>query len=421
MTSRSIWLLSQIARRIWFRATLFSVLAVATALVAIWASPYIPSDLPTKIGADAVDNILGIIASSMLTVTTFSLSTMVSAYSAATNNVSPRATKLLMEDSTTQNVLATFIGSFLFSLVGIVTLSTGAYGERGRVVLFAVTILVIILIVVTLLRWIDHLSRLGRLTETTERVEAATIAAMRVRHRHPYLECSPLLPGETTVPNHAKGIFSPSIGYVQHIDIDALAAVAEKGNQNIFVLSIPGKLVDPTQPLAWVENTVSEDEEASIRSAFAIGDTRSFDQDPRFGASVLAEIASRALSPAINDPGTAIDIIGRAMRVLSVWNEPLKNDAKIRHPNVHIPPIKLTDLFDDLFTPIARDGAGIVEIGIRLQKAFRSLAAFNDIRFSESAKHHSRLAMLRAEKSLGLEFDKDRVKAVADFVDKIGP
>ncbi len=71
-------------------------------------------------------------------------------------------------------MLATFIGSFLFSLVGIIALITGAYGETGRLVLFLVTIGVIILVVVTLLRWIDHLSRLGSVTETTERVEKAT-------------------------------------------------------------------------------------------------------------------------------------------------------------------------------------------------------------------------------------------------------
>lgn len=168
MTSRWVWHLSKITRRMWFRASLFSILAVLTALVAIGLAPYIPSDLPTKIGADAVDNILGIIASSMLAVTTFSLSTMVAAYAAATSNVTPRATRLVMEDTTTQNVLATFIGAFLYSLVGIIALSTGAYGSTGRVVLFVVTAGVIVLIVVTLLRWIDHLSRLGRVSETTQ-------------------------------------------------------------------------------------------------------------------------------------------------------------------------------------------------------------------------------------------------------------
>jgi len=61
----------------------------------------------------------------------FSVSTMVAAYGAATSNVTPRATRLLMEDNTSQNVLGTFIGSFLFSLVGIIALGTGLYGAAG--------------------------------------------------------------------------------------------------------------------------------------------------------------------------------------------------------------------------------------------------------------------------------------------------
>ncbi|HIA0041491.1 TPA: DUF2254 family protein, partial [Escherichia coli] len=106
----------------------------------------IPESVSVKVGAEAVDNILNILASSMLAVTTFSLSIMVTAYGSATTNVTPRATRLVVEDVTTQNVLATFIGSFLFSLVGIIALNMGAYGERGRVILFIVTLVVIALI-----------------------------------------------------------------------------------------------------------------------------------------------------------------------------------------------------------------------------------------------------------------------------------
>lgn len=73
----------------------------------------IPESVSVKVGAEAVDNILNILASSMLAVTTFSLSIMVTAYGSATTNVTPRATRLVVEDVTTQNVLATFIGSFL--------------------------------------------------------------------------------------------------------------------------------------------------------------------------------------------------------------------------------------------------------------------------------------------------------------------
>ena len=109
----------------------------------------------------------------------------------------------------------------------------------------------------------------------------------------------------------------------------------------------------------------------SVVKAFTVGDERSFDQDPRFGLSVLSEIASRALSAALNDPGTAIDVIGRAVRVLSVWSGHAEDDgeAEVLYPRLRVRPVELDDLFDDIFTPIARDGAGVVEVHIRLQKA----------------------------------------------------
>ncbi|MEP1516128.1 MAG: DUF2254 family protein, partial [Nitratireductor sp.] len=196
MVSRWGWLFLQVARRLWFRATLISLLAVAAALLSLVVSPYLPQGLSARIGAGAVENILNIIASSMLAVTTFSLSTMVAAYAAATGNVTPRATRLLMEDTTTQNVLGTFVGSFLFSLVAIITLAMDAYGERGRVLLFAVTIFVVLLIVVTLLRWIDYLLRLGRVSETTQQVETATARAIRGHVERPCLGGRPISPAE---------------------------------------------------------------------------------------------------------------------------------------------------------------------------------------------------------------------------------
>ncbi|KAB0681380.1 DUF2254 domain-containing protein [Aureimonas leprariae] len=412
MTSRWLWLLSRITRRIWFRASLFSVLAVATALVGIVASPYIPSDMPTKIGSDAVDNILGIIAASMLTVTTFSLSTMVSAYSAATTNVTPRATQLVMEDRTTHNVLSTFVGSFLYSLVGIIVLSTGAYGERGRVVLFVVTIGVVIVIVATLMRWMGHLSGLGRVVQTTERVEAAATRAMRERHRRPYLGGRPLRDSASEVPRSARAVFPERIGYVQHVDAGALSDVARDDGGRVFLNAIPGDFVGPDEPIAWVEGFGSDDVGSQVRDAFAIGDTRSFDQDPRFGAIVLSEIASRALSPGINDPGTAIDVIGRAVRLLAIWREP-HEEEEVEHPNVFVPTVELGDLFDDLFTPIARDGAATVEVGVRLQKAFRSLARLSPERFSSHARRHSGQALERAEAALAVEADRLRLQRLA--------
>ena len=415
MSSRWKWLFGLMTRRLWFRATLISFLAVAAALLSLLISPYLPFGVSTKIGADSVDNILNIIASSMLAVTTFSLSTMVAAYSAATSNVTPRATKLLIEDSTTQNTLATFVGSFLYSLVAIITLSMGAYGERGRVVLFAVTVVVVILIVITLLRWIDYLLRLGRVGETTEVVEDAAMEAMKARRRLPNLGGVPMGPDEP-MPAGARPVFPDRIGYVQHIDIGALDAFAEGRQASVFIAALPGTFVHPGRPVAMFVGESDEEVGERVLDAFSVGDERSFDQDPRFGLCVMAEIASRALSPAINDPGTAIDVLGRAVRILAVWAKSEPSD--VAYPHVHVPGLRLGELFDDLFLPIARDGAANAEVQVRLQKALAALAAFEaQERYGENALRHSRNALARAEAAMKFDEDIARVREAAQLVE----
>jgi len=228
MITKWQWKLQQFARMLWVRAALIAVLGVAAAMFGLLGERLIPADLPTKIGADSVESILNILAASMLTVTTFSLSVMVAAYSAATTSVTPRATKLLIQDPTTQNVLAVFIGSFLYSLVSIVALSAGAYGQSGRLVLFVATLLVILLIVVTILRWIEHLTRLGRVGETTDRVETVAASAIRERAEQPFLGGHALRDPAKDRPAEARPLFSTATGYVQHIDMTALSKLAER-------------------------------------------------------------------------------------------------------------------------------------------------------------------------------------------------
>lgn len=410
------WVMAQLTRRLWVRATLLGVLGILAAMLATVAERYIPWTIPGSIGSDAVDGLLAIIASSMLSVTTFSLSVMVSAYGSATNNVTPRATKLLVEDTLTQNVLATFIGSFLFSIVGLIVLKTGAYGDRGRVVLFAVTIAVIALVVVSLLRWIDHLTRLGRVGETTDRVEDATRRAITARLRDPCLGGTPLRAQDTAPPAGALAVSADRIGYILHIDMPALSRLCEERETDMVLNAIPGTFVYPHVPLAYVLNPgkadAADDLRAAVCDAFSLGDERSFDQDPRFGLAVMSEIGCRALSPGVNDAGTAIDVIGRVTRLLSLWAEggaegPAEEPD---FPRIHVPPLETADLFEDGFMLMARDGAGLIEVQLRVQKCLLALSRMGDDAFKAAARLQSRMALDRAEAALGLEADRARLR-----------
>jgi len=411
-SSTWLWWFKRVVAKLWFRASLFSALAAASALLALLLEPLIPERWPALAGADAVDGILQILATSMLMVTIFSLTTMVSAYSAAASHVTPRATRLLLEDSTSQNALSTFLGAFLFSLVGIIALSTGLYGTSGRGVLFVATLVVIVVIVVTLLRWVFHLSTLGQVGDTIARVEKAATAVLDERIANPFLGGAP----PQRLHPSSEPVHAASVGYVLHVDIEALSKVPEAAG-TIHLAVLPGSFVHPSLPIAWIDTTDEEARQA-VRHAFTIGRERSYDQDPRFGLVVLSEIASRALSPAVNDPGTAISVIGTAVRILDRCNEFGRRQAEteVVFPRVHVPALSIDDLFEDLFGPIARDGAAMLEVGIHLQKGLAMLAAAGDESTKRAARRHSTRALEQAQAALALESDRQRLAELASEV-----
>lgn len=135
----SYWkmVLNNLRRKLWWKTVVYGFLGVLAALLGIFAEWFLPDEIPLDISRDAVANLLGIISSSMLAVTTFSIGAMTTAFGSASSGVTPRATALLQEDSVTQNVLSSFIGAFVFSVIGTIVLTTGSYGERGRVVLLS--------------------------------------------------------------------------------------------------------------------------------------------------------------------------------------------------------------------------------------------------------------------------------------------
>lgn len=405
--ARWYWLVTEMAGRLWVRASLYGVVAVLTALAAIYLKRFIPEGFSQEIGAEAVDGILNIMAASMLSVTIFSLSTMVAAYGAATSNVTPRATKLLIEDRISQAALSTFIGAFIFSMVGIIALKTGAYGDSGRLVLFVVTIAVVVMVIFTLLRWIEYLGRLGRVNETIDRLEKAATAALEIRLRSPYMGGSPATDeGEGAAERQA--VLAGIVGYVQYIDVKHLSHLAEKHELFIHIACPPGKFVDENMALAYVEGGADEAVLADIHKGYITGDERSFRDDPRYGLAVLCEVGTRALSRAINDTGTPIYVIGIGVRILSLWAkraEIAAPEAAVKYPRVFVPALRIDDLFDDFFPALARDGAGILEVQIRLQKAYAALARTGDAALHRAARRHAARSLRRAEMALTLPED----------------
>ena len=404
MQERVTFLLNRIREKLWVKPLLFCVLSVAAALLAsaVDGMPDKWVELIPDVKRDSIEDLLKITAASMLVIATLSVSSMVSAYSSAGSTATPRTFPLIIADDVSQNALSTFIGAFIFSVVALVALMNGYYAKPGRFLLFALTLITLAIVIVTFLRWVDKIARLGRLGTIIDKVEIAAAKALEERRLFPTLRAMRLIPNEM---NNGIAIFASAVGYVQQIDLRKLQHIAEENNWRINVAALPGTFATPDRPLAYVisdEQSENALDSSFIEKAFVIGQDRMFDEDPRFGLVVLSEIAARALSPAVNDPGTAIDIIGTYVRLFTRWCKPTEHEPapEPEYNRIYIPELTIGDMFDDAFTSITRDGAAMLEVQVRLQKAFKTLASIGDQDMQIQAQRHSKMALDLAENAI---------------------
>ena len=150
-------------------------------------------------------------------------------------------------------------------------------------------------------------------------------------------------------------------------------------------------------------------------SAFTIGHSRSFDQDPRYGLIVLGEIATRALSPGVNDPGTAIQVVGAGVRLLDDWARPRESGGEGQGPCARVlaPVLDPEDLMTDIFEPIAFYGAGDPALLVRLRKALTTLSAASPALAVAAARIDARL-VARAKAVLPCPQDFEGVATAVD-------
>ncbi|MCX5408806.1 DUF2254 domain-containing protein [Streptomyces sp. NBC_00335] len=136
--------------------------------------------------------------------------------------------------------------------------------------------------------------------------EAATVAATAAPTCH---ASPPPAAGATAV------LWSGPAVVVQQIDVRALVGLAREHDCSITFLVAPGATVSRGMTLAEV--TGGELPEAALRGALETGVERTFDQDPDLPFRLLADIALRALSPAVNDPATAVESMDRLEDLLT--------------------------------------------------------------------------------------------------------
>ncbi|MGR3546113.1 MAG: DUF2254 domain-containing protein [Roseovarius sp.] len=401
--------LLRLSRKLWLRVTLFALLAVLASATAILLDAQIPDSLKRRFSSDAVMPILTILASGMLAVSTFSLNVMVTAHNAAAGQTTPRVHAILLADTTTHTVLATFIGAFVYALSAIILFQTGFYPEGASILVLVFTVAVVFLVVVALLRWIHHLSDLGSMDATLFSIEQAARNSL-IRDRNLPSLGARRLTDETVLPVEARPLCAPRTGYLQLIDMLAISEKLSTDQTRVYLYVRPGAYLVRGQTVGHATG-LSDEERSAICENLTIAATRSFEQDASYGLLVLSETASRALSPGINDPGTAIAVLCRQEKLLLDWAHATHTEDSPRFPRLFLPETSRAAIIDTAFASVARDGAGQIEVALRLQQVLARLASAPDEDLAQAAREMSQHAREYAEEALPLERDKTRLRA----------
>lgn len=407
-------MLLSLRERLWARplaACLLSIVGVG--LAGLLDSRWLIEN-PPEVSADSIEALLSIMASSMLVIAIFAAGAMVSAYASASNTASPRSFPLVLADDVSQNAYSIFVGAFIFGVIGLVAVKNSSFETVGRFVLFLETGLVFALVILTFVHWVDRIARLGRQGNTIDVVEQATSRALGKRRKLPRLGGAEA----AGLADDAWSLAPVEVGYLCAIDMPCLQDCAQAHQLQLQVLVLPGAFVGPGRPLLRVQGAAREGQlEKQLLAAFRIGRSREYENDPRFGLVVLSEIAGRALSPAVNDPGTAIDVIGRLVRLFNQWHEESGGSEPARYPRVQVPALDAADLVEDAFTAVARDGAASIEVGCRLMKALQTLADLDNPALAAAARHQARDALAHAGSCLRLPAHLERLRRLASFAD----
>ena len=355
--------LRALSKNLSIRAAAFALLALFSTFLAITLSPLIPQELSDILGGGAVKNIIEILANSMLVVVTFSMSTLVATYSMISSSATPRAVKIIMEDSSAHNALSTFLGAFIFSILSLISLSTDFYGPKQKVILFFVTIVVLIIVIVTIINWIGRLSRFGHLENLVFEIEKKIETSLELSNT--------LFSQEKFDKRFSSEIIfdRERYGYIQSIDLDKLETLCDE-NQIQVVLNVNvGDYIGKGSIFAYAAKLPSEGQRSKILSCFYIGKFRTFEEDPRYAITSISEISSKALSPGINDPGSAIFSVHSITRILFK----IANKKVTLKRNIYFKPISIKELFDLAFLGTMRDGAEFREVRNALEESFEIL------------------------------------------------
>jgi len=330
MNARATHVLDTLRTQLWPLPALAVALAVVMGVALPALDSAVDGELPENVGAflfsggpEAARSILQAISGSLITVTSLTFSLTVVTLQLASSQFSPRLLRTFTSDRFVHGTLALFLAAFAFALTVLRTVRDEGSGNTAFVPEISVTVAFALAIasVVGLVLFLAHLAREIRVETMMRRVNLETQETIdRVFADDRPTQGPGPVPASRAVP-----INSYSSGFLTSVDKDALLRTVTTCGAVVRLDLPPGSSLVVGVPFAtaWaLDKGTALGEEAretltqEVNAALATGFERTNVQDVGFGFRQLVDVAVRALSPGINDPTTAVHVIGHLSDLL---------------------------------------------------------------------------------------------------------
>jgi uncharacterized membrane protein len=286
--------------------------------VAPGASDWVPTVIfPSHADPAVAQAILGGIAGSIMTVVSIVFAILLMTLTLASMQFSPRIIVSFSRDRVTQWTLGIFLGTFSYCMAAMPAAHSKPQPFAPVATVLGAMVLAIAC-VAWLLFFIHHISHAISVSHIVDRIASETELMIdqmmpRPRRQERLEESGMLQPVIWEAP-----ILSNVSGYIRFVDTKRIVSLAKSNRVRVQVLRRVGHFVPAGVPLLMVSKAdrLSPDQSAEFLDACDIGPARTLQQDVEFGVLQIVDIALKAISPAVNDPTTAINCVDQLSRIL---------------------------------------------------------------------------------------------------------
>lgn len=324
--------------------------------------------------------ILSAIASGMMALTAIVFSLVFVAVQLGNTSYSPRLLAVIGEDRFLAHSLGIFAGTFLYALMAIRSVDVvGGPGINVSVIAIAfVWLLASIVVLVCLLPRIRGLS-IGEVLIGLQR-SACSVAArvypveLDAAGRSP--APPPASPAAAIPVTHVIS-YEGAPKYLVGLDIEGLVQCASEADAEVMLPIAIGDAVMGGDRLAIVYGGARPVNERKVREAIWLAGERAIHNDPAYAIRLLVDIAIRALSPAVNDPTTAVNVLVELDGLLRLIGRRRLEDNHSRDAQGVVRLVRVVPSWEDLvalaLTEIHQYGREAYQVQRRLSTMLRDL------------------------------------------------